>query len=733
MATEGVKRKTAAVLSADVVGYSLLMEEDEEGTVRTLESYREAISALIRRHSGRVVDTPGDNLLSEFAGAVDAVQCAMEIQAEVERRNADLIRTRRMEFRIGINLGQVIEARDRIYGENVIIAARIEELAEPGGICISGSAHKQVESKLDLGCEDLGEYTVKNISRPVKVYKIPIEPRHRPGSTKDEMGPAIDKPSIAVLAFRNMTGDPDQDYFSNGFTEAVLTGLSMNPMLTVAPKNATFHYRAKEAEPRQIGGELGVRYVVGGGLNRAGDRIRITAHLTDTTTQSNLWDGEYDRESPDIFYIRDDIVQQIAASTGATGTAAGLSRVSSVESENLSAVDLLWRAREIHSQRGKEANVAARELCERASDLDPNLAQAYEITGATYLMDYVSGWSTDPRNALSRVHGFAQKALSLDTYSPGAHGLLAFIYAFRNQENRAIAAIERAISIASHADNLYADKARILVLLRRQEDAIGAVDKAMHLNPHYPGEYAVLLGEAHLTMGRHREAIASLREALEREPDLAEAYCGLATSYRLGWSVGQDPDQSILDQALEAAKRTVAIDDSHLHGHLELCLAYLLRGQHEQAVVQMEGLIASAPGNGDGLAAQAVILNSLERAEEGIEMVESAMQFNPVTPAWYLHTLASSYSLTGRDKEAVDAYKSVFERNPSYEDAFVAHLGLAIMYVELGQEEEGRAEASEVLRLSPHFSVELWGQRNPNRDRGQTERGMAALRKAGLK
>ena len=199
MASEGVKRKTAAVLSADVVGYSLLMEEDEEGTVRTLESYREAISALIRRHSGRVVDTPGDNLLSEFAGAVDAVQCAMEIQAEVERRNADLIRTRRMEFRIGINLGQVIEARDRIYGENVIIAARIEELAEPGGICISGSAHKQVESKLDLGCEDLGEYTVKNISRPVKVYKIPIEPRHRPGSTKDEMGPAIDKPSIAVL------------------------------------------------------------------------------------------------------------------------------------------------------------------------------------------------------------------------------------------------------------------------------------------------------------------------------------------------------------------------------------------------------------------------------------------------------------------------------------------------------------------------------------------------------
>ena len=365
MADEGFKRKLAAILSADVEGYSRLMDDDEEATVRTLTSYRTAIADLVQQFRGRVVDAPGDNILVEFTSVVDAVNCAVEIQRELAERNAELPYNRKMDFRIGVNLGDVIEEEGRIYGDGVNIAARVEALTEAGGICISGRAYDQVANKLGLEYENLGEHQVKNISTPIRVYRVlsyPGAAAHRVVQAKEALGrrwrkigfsaasivivavaigiwqfytrrttiepasvekmayPLPDKPSIAVLPFDNMSGDPEQDYFSDGFTEQIITSLSMVPKVFVIARNSTFTYKDKAVKVQQIAEDLGVQYILEGGIQKEGQRVRITDQLIDAIIGRHIWAERYDRELKDIFALQDEIALKIISAIGAEVT-----------------------------------------------------------------------------------------------------------------------------------------------------------------------------------------------------------------------------------------------------------------------------------------------------------------------------------------------------------------------------------------------------------------------------
>ena len=416
------------------------MEADDETTVRTMESYRETVSSLIDQHNGRVIDSPGDNLLSEFGSVVDAVQCAVEVQHIIKAKNAGLPEARRMAFRIGINLGDVIEEEGRTYGDGINIAARIEKLADSGGICISGSAYEQIVSKLSLGYENLGEHAVKNIARPVQVYRIPMDsnavaevdkakdavitrwrnkamglivliavgsisiavwyhlrestppaeiiPAAKEAAPAEKMASTVsEKPSIAVLPFDNMSGDPEQEYFSDGMTEEIITKLSVNPMLMVIARNSTFFYKGKQFTIRQIGEELRARYVVEGSVRKAGNSVRITAQLIDVVTGGHLWAGNYDRELKDVFSLQDEIALQIVANLNIEYQEAELLRIERAPTEDMTAYDYLLRGWS-HSRRlSKGANAEARGLYRKAIELDPGFAMAYASLGFSYLWD----------------------------------------------------------------------------------------------------------------------------------------------------------------------------------------------------------------------------------------------------------------------------------------------------------------------------------------------------------
>ena len=518
-----IERKLAAILSADVKGYSRLMGEDEVATIRTLTAYQEAMTTFIQQHRGRVVDASGDNLLAEFASVVDAVQCAVEIQRELKTKNADLPAPQRMEFRIGINVGDVIVEGERIYGDGVNIAARLEGLAEAGGICISGIVYDQVETKLALGYEYLGEQTVKNIAKPVQVYRVQMEV----GASTPT---APDKPSIAVLPFVNMSGDPEQEYFSDGITEDLITDLSKLSGLFVISRNSVFLYKGKAVKPEQVSQELGVRYVLEGSVRKAGSRVRITAQLIDATTGYHLWADRYDRDLKDIFAVQDEVTQQIVAALKVKLTGREQGHWGRTPTHNLEAYDCFLRGLEYHAQRTQEANARARQMFERAIALDPQFAVAYAFLGRTYLMELVFQWEENPQTA-EQVFSLGQKAVALDDSQPTAHETLAYAYLGKKQHAQAIAEAERALSLDPNFADAYTTLADILSFAGRPAEAIRLVETAMRLNPCYPASYLWSLGHAYRLAGRYEEAIAALKRVLTRNPDHLTAHVLLAALY----------------------------------------------------------------------------------------------------------------------------------------------------------------------------------------------------------
>jgi len=540
MTTQGVKRKLTAILSADVKGYSRLMREDEEWTVRTLKGYKDVMGSLIPQHRGRVVDSTGDNLMAEFASVVDAVQCAVEIQQVLRAKNAVVPENRRMEFRIGINLGDVIEEGDTIYGDGVNIAARLESLAEAGGICISESAYQQIENKLPLRYDYLGEHEVKNIAKPVRVYRARIEadagpsklgkekkpaqkrlPKAalaiiaviviaglvalyqfvlRPSPSKTEVAskekmafPLPDVPSIAVLPFVNMSEDPKQEFLCDGMTEAIITALSKVPRMVVIARNSTFTYKGKPVKVKQVSEDLGVRYVLEGSIQRSGDRLRITVQLIDALTGNHLWAERYDRDLKDIFAMQDEITIKILNGIRVKLTMGGEVSMSQKYAgkyyrgkQGLDCYLKLMEASGYIQRFNIQDTNLARRMVEEAIAMCPEAPLGYVYLGWVYQNDYWLGNTKSPQETLEKAIELAQKALAMDDSLAGPHGLLCSLYTAKREYDKAIAEGERGVALNPGGTSELLNYAASLCYAGRPEEAIQLFQKAIRLNPFNP-------------------------------------------------------------------------------------------------------------------------------------------------------------------------------------------------------------------------------------------------------
>jgi adenylate cyclase len=544
------------------------MGDDEVATVRTITEYREAITSAVTGHGGRVVDAPGDNVLAEFASVVDAVESAVEIQRELRSRNAALPLNRRMQFRIGINLGDVIVEGPRLYGDGVNIAARLEGLAEGGGICLSGTAYDQVEGKLPLGYDFMGEHSVKNIARPVRAYRLRFEPGAPSGlsiqarrvdrrlvsrvvgtvavlmllglgggagwywlrSPAPAVLPLPDKPSVAVLPFSNLSQDPAQEYFSDGVTEDLITGLSKVSGLFVIARNSVFTYKGRAVKVRDVGRDLGVRYVLEGGVQRAGNRVRVTAQLVDATTGYHIWAERYDREVHDVFVLQDDVTQQIVRALAVKLTAAEQGQMGRAPTGNPEAYDLVLRGQDERRRTTREANLEAHRLFVKAMDLDPQYARAYAGLSWTHLQSWQLLWSTDPES-LKRARDLAERAISLDDSLVEGHSLLSQIYLWRKEHDRAISEAERAVALGPNNADSYETLAEVLAWAGRPEDSIRFIRQAMRLNPRYPFFYLWTLGHGSYLLRRNADAMEAFNTVKQKNPNFIPAHAYLAVLF----------------------------------------------------------------------------------------------------------------------------------------------------------------------------------------------------------
>ncbi len=554
MTTQEVKRKLVAILSADVKGYSRLMGEDEKGTVRTLNAYKEVMTKLILQHRGRVVAAPGDNVLAEFVSVVDAVECAVEIQKELRTRNAELSDNRKMEFRIGVNLGDVIEDGEQILGEGVNIAARLESLSEAGGICISGTAYDQVENKLSLGYEYLGEQTVKNITKPVRVYRVLMEPETSVSAVSKwkKASPLPDKPSIAVLPFVNMSEDPKQEFFSDGLTEQIINGLSNFPRLFVIARNSSFVYKGTPVKIQKVAEDLGVRYVLEGSVQKSSDRVRIAAQLIDAVTGHHIWSEHYDREIKDIFALQDEITIEIMQAMRVDLTEGEQARHwMKWGTDNLKAFEKHEQGLAFLRRGTKKDNDTARQLLEETIALDPKWAWPYMNLGWSHFVDARFGWSESPAKSLLRAFELAQKALAMEESIDLTHALLGVCYLVMRQHDKAIAEGERAVALNPNGAVAYSILAGIVGCSGSWEESVLYAKQSMRLNPFSePTDYWIL-GRAYFMTGEHDEAILMLKKAVQISPDFLPAHVFLAACYS---SLGRDTE------AAAAAKEILRIN-----------------------------------------------------------------------------------------------------------------------------------------------------------------------------
>jgi len=576
-----VKRKLTAILSADVKGYSRLMGEDEVGTIRTLTAYKEVIAGFIQSHRGRVVSTAGDSLLAEFASVVDAVQCAVEIQKELKTRNADLPESRRMEFRIGINLGDVVEEREDILGDGVNIASRVESLAEAGGICISGMVHDQIKNKLALSYEYLGEQVVKNIAEPVRVYRVRLEPgttisrgtsekkpkprqyqrialsigillvvviaavavwkvywRPTPlvevGSPRKAPLPLPDKPSIAVLPFTNMSDDPKQEFFADGLAEEIINALAKLPQVFVIARNSSFTYKGKAVDVKLIGRELGVQYVLEGSVRKETNRVRITAQLVDATTGRHVFSERYDRELKEIFATQDEIAIKVLNTLRVAVTDGEIARFQARGVSNLEAYLKLMEAFELTQRVNKESNDRARRLAEEALALEPSSARAHTILASVYFWDSWLGPPKSAEESMARGIEMAKKAIGLDDFDPTPHGILGLLYVNKKEYDKAVEEGERAVTLAPNFPPALTAYGSTLMHSSRPKEAIPVFEKLVRLSPlKVPSMCLSNLAASYRMIGRYEDSVLFYKKLLGDYPDHWGGLVGLTITYSL--------------------------------------------------------------------------------------------------------------------------------------------------------------------------------------------------------
>ncbi len=579
-------RKLAAIMFTDIVGFSRQMGADEARTLRLLNVHNQIIQQAVTDHHGTVIKTVGDAFLVDFPSVVHAVQCAQTIQTQFRTHNVEKEKDEQIHVRIGIHLGDIVQRDGDVFGDGVNVASRLQALAAPDTICLSHVVYREVEKKLSLGMVvSLGRPKLKNISQRERVYALlPEKPtglrqtwrvqqfklsgrvgtahlaraalvivglligggivtllypslptlitRHSSLVTQEAQPPLPlpDKPSIVVLPFANMSNDPEQEYFSDGITEDITSDLSKISSLFVIARNSAFTYKGKAVKVQDVSRELGVQYVLEGSVRKANDQVRITTQLIDGTTGGHLWYERYDRPLKEVFVLQDEIVQKIVTTLKLQLTLWEQGVLVRKTTDNLEAYDYYLRGLEYGFRFTKEASAQAKQMYEKAIELDPHYAQAYASLGMSYFVDWNLQWNQTPET-FARATDLAQKSITLDDSLPNSHFLLGWIYLWKKQHDRAIAEAERAIALDPNFVSGYVELGDILNFAGQPEKAIELIEKAMRLNPHFPGVYFNNLGAAYLMARRYEEAIAALKKCLTYTPTYFYAHMNLATAY----------------------------------------------------------------------------------------------------------------------------------------------------------------------------------------------------------
>lgn len=504
-----MKQRLAAVLAADMAGYSRLMEADEAGTLARLKTHRiELIDPSIAKNAGRIIKTTGDGMLVEFQSVTDAVKCAMEIQQRMKRRNSDVSQDRRIEFRIGINLGDIIFDDGDIFGDGVNIAARVEQLADVGGICVTAAVATQIADRLEVLFEDLGEKTLKNISRPVHLYRVELEGSVLPAVGQEtDTKRAASKPSIGVLPFNNMSGDPEQEFFADGLTEDIITELSRRHELFVISRNSSFVYKNQAVNVRDVAEKLGAQYLVEGSVRKSGDRVRVTVQLIDAINDAHIWADKYDRKLDDIFAIQDEVTAAIAATLPGRVEAAQRDQLARTKPANMAAYECALTAKVLHHRSTPADNEQAQALIERALLLDPNYAHAHAWRACILGQAWVHGWCADKDAAWATIGAELDRALAIDDNDADVHRILAAVNVSNNELTTARYHQERALSLNPNYDLVVVQQGELLTWLGRPGEGIEWIRRAMRLNPHHPERFWSHLGKAHFAARQYGEAI----------------------------------------------------------------------------------------------------------------------------------------------------------------------------------------------------------------------------------
>jgi len=512
MDVPGEERRLAAVLSADMVGFSRLMEVDETGTLARLKTHRlELIDPAIAKNRGRIIKTTGDGMLVEFHSIADAVLCAAEIQRRMARRNADVPPARWIQFRIGINLGDVIVDDNDIFGDGVNVAARLQMLAEPGGICVSSAVREQVGQRLDdIAFEDLGERSVKNIARPIRTFRVRLDQGSKgaPEGANDiaVATAASKKPSIAVLPLVNMSGDPEQEFFADGLTEDIITELSRFHDLLVISRNSTFVYKGKAVKVQEVAREFGVDYILEGSVRKVGNRIRVTVQLIDAETDRHIWAERYDRQLEDIFAIQDEMTGAIVATLPGRVEAARHDRVKHKRTDNMVAYECVLAAKVLHHRSTQADNAEAQRLLDRALALDPNYAHAHAWKACVLGQTWVYNWCADRDATFQQVATELEVTLALDDNDSDVHRILAALNLNRADHDKAAYHQERALALNPNYDLVVVQQGELLTWLGRPEEGIDWIKRAMRLNPYHPERFWSHLGRACYCAEKYGEA-----------------------------------------------------------------------------------------------------------------------------------------------------------------------------------------------------------------------------------
>jgi adenylate cyclase len=527
MPEEPMERRLAAILAADIAGYSALMGADEARTVRDLKGHQAIVLPMIGEFAGRIIDTAGDGILAEFASVVNAVKCALALQSTMAQRNAAIEPERRMQFRVGINIGDVVYDDVRIYGDGINVAARLEGIADPGGICISGKVHEEINGRIEFASEDMGEQQLKNIARPVRAYRVQVD-----GGTPAASVPALpDKPSVAVLPFQNMSGDPEQEYFADGITEDLITDLSKVHGLFVIARNSSFVYKGRSEKVQEIGRNLGVRFVLEGSVRKAGNRVRITGQLIDASTGGHLWAERFDRELTDIFATQDEVVEKIVCALSVTLTPSEERRLRQRDTANVEAYETWLRARELLKQGTRESVAQAHAMYHRAIEIDVNFAAPYAGLALAAVADYVSDWAPDPTRALEEADQWARRAMELNNNEPASHLALGCVLMWRRDHDGALAEFRRATALDRNFAVGYATTGMVLMYAGRAAEALEPIALAMRLDPHGSPLVLHTLAQAHFSLGDYETAARHLLERIARMPGTDASRMLLASCY----------------------------------------------------------------------------------------------------------------------------------------------------------------------------------------------------------